>query len=93
MAGLHYTAIVKGERLLELPEEAEALRLQPGEEVSITLDRNGEERTVLPNERMLAVMRRIAERQKGRPYTDGTDTLRLLREARAGAMYGDDLTG
>lgn len=45
---------------------------------------------VKPNEQMLAILREIAERQKDRPYTDGSDTMRLLREARAGAMYDLD---
>ncbi|MDQ2688230.1 MAG: hypothetical protein M3Y28_10225 [Armatimonadota bacterium] len=47
---------------------------------------------VKPNEQMLAILREIAERQKDLPYTDGSDTIRLLREARAGAMYDLDPT-
>jgi hypothetical protein len=48
------------------------------------------EAAVSPNEGMLAALRGIAERQQGRRKTDGSDTLRLIREARAGAMYGYD---
>lgn len=37
-------------------------------------------------------LRRIAELRQGMPMTDGSDTQRLLREARAGAMYGYEPT-
>ena len=40
-----------------------------------------------PNEGMLAALHEIAERQKGRRHTDGSETDRLLREGRAGAMW------
>src|SRR5690348_5082832 len=40
------------------------------------------------NEQALSVMRQIAERHKGRRTTDDSNTMRLLREARAGAAYG-----
>lgn len=45
-----------------------------------------------PNEKGLAIMRAITERQKGRRYTDPADTPRLLKEARGGAMYGCEPT-
>ncbi len=45
---------------------------------------------VQPNEAMLEAMRKIEERSKDMPFTSGEDTQRLLREARAGAMYGYD---
>ncbi len=86
MAIAHFVATVKEERLLELPKEADALHLQPGEEVSIMLDRNSKEQTVKPNEKGLAAMREIAERQKNRPYAEGSDVVKLVRDARAGAM-------
>lgn len=93
MATVHYTAKVKEECLLELPEDAQALGLQPGDEVSITLDPNNDvSEAVKPNEKMLAILQQIQERQKDRPYTDGSDTLRLIHEARAGAAYGYDPT-
>ena len=44
------------------------------------------------NYRMLEVMRRIVERDKDRPLTAGDDTQKLLREARAGGMYGYEPT-
>ena len=43
---------------------------------------------VLPNEGMLAALREIAKLQEGMRETSGEDTQRLLREARAGGMYG-----
>ena len=45
---------------------------------------------VSPNEGMLAALREIAERQQGRRHTDGSETERLLREGRAGAMWGHE---
>lgn len=41
-----------------------------------------------PNQGMLEVMSRIAARNKGKPLTSGADTLKILREARAGRMFG-----
>ncbi len=94
MTTVHYIAKVKGGRLLELPEEAQALGLQPGEEVSVSVNRNNRETntTFPPNEKGLAAMREIAERQKNQPSTEGSDVVKLIREARTGAMYGYDLT-
>ncbi len=45
-----------------------------------------------PNYGMLEALRRVAERSKDMPFTSGDDTLRLLREARAGAMFGYEPT-
>jgi hypothetical protein len=94
MATAHYTAKVKESRLLELPEEAQELGLQPGEEVMVSVDRNGivESATFPPNEKGLAAMREIAKRQQGARHTEGANSLKLLHEARAGAMYGYDPT-
>ncbi len=41
-----------------------------------------------PNEQALAILALIAERQQGRRETSGEDTQRLIREGRAGGMYG-----
>lgn len=94
MAIVHFTAKVKDSRTLELPKEAQELGLQPGEEVMISVERNGIEAaaTFPPNEKGLAAMREIAERQKGLRHTDDTNSLKLLHEARAGAMYDYDPT-
>ncbi len=55
MAIVHYTAKVKESRLLELPEEVQELGLQPGEEITISVERNGIEAsaTFPPNEKGL----------------------------------------
>lgn len=45
-----------------------------------------------PNYAMLEALRRISERSKDMPYTSGEDTQRILREARAGAMFGYEPT-
>ena len=94
MAAIHYTAKVKESRLLELPEEAQVLGLKPGEEVSVSVDRDSIETSAPfpPNEKGLAAMREITERQKGARPTDGSNSLKLLHETRAGAMYGYEPT-
>jgi hypothetical protein len=58
------------------------------------VDRNGSEdaQAFPPNEKMLAILRGIEESHKERSSTSGVDTDRLLREARAGAMFGYDPT-
>ena len=64
------------------------LGLQAGQELVVTVDREGgEAATSVPNEKGLAAMREIAERQKDRPCAEGSDVVKLVREARAGAMY------
>lgn len=45
MAAIHYTARAKDNRTMELPEEAQALGLKPGDEVHIFVSQNGVERT------------------------------------------------
>ena len=72
MATVHYTAKVKNSRLLELPEEAQELGLKPGEEVSVSVDRNGIEATATfpPNEQALQMMRDLIKLQEGMKETD-----------------------
>ncbi len=41
-----------------------------------------------PNEAMLRAIEKVAKAQEGMRLTSGEGTQRLLREARAGAMYG-----
>jgi hypothetical protein len=43
-----------------------------------------------PNTKALAALRTIADNQKNRAYSDGSNTQRLIREARSGAMYDCD---
>ena len=88
MPVVHYTAKVKGRHLIELPEEA--MELHPGELVliSIELEDADKNASFSANEKGLAIMREIAELQKDMPYSSGENTLKLLHEARDGAMYG-----
>ena len=44
-----------------------------------------------PNKGMLQVVRQVTEDQKDMKWTSGDDTQRLLREARDGGMFGDEL--
>lgn len=93
MATVHYTAVVKEGRLLELPDEADALELKPGDQVEIILNQNGvEESALTASERGLEIMRLLAERHKVRRVTDNSNTAKLLREARGGAAYGYEPT-
>ena len=59
---------------------------------SVDRSSNEKEQAFPPNEKMLAILKGIEESHKGRPFTSGVDSDRLLREARAGAMFGDDIT-
>ena len=43
-----------------------------------------------PNEKALVALRQIAKMQEGMRETDGLQTDRILRDGRAGGMYGDD---
>lgn len=45
-----------------------------------------------PNEQALAMLRDLVKLQEGMKETDGSQTDRLLREARAGGLYGLDPT-
>lgn len=90
MTMIHYMAEVKAGLLLALPTEAEELHLKPGDKVHIQLARDTDETPPVPNEGMLAALRTITERQKGQRYTDSSDTDRMLREGRAGVMWGQD---
>ena len=40
------------------------------------------------NERLMAAMKRIEVRSAGKRLTPGQDTVRIIREGRAGGMYG-----
>ena len=89
MTMVHYTVEVKSGLLLALPAEAAELHLKPGDKVHIQLAHEIQE--TLParsNEGMLAALGVISERQEGHRYTDASDTDSILREGRAGAMWG-----
>jgi hypothetical protein len=89
MALVHYTATVRPDRLLELPPEAHRLT-QPGQQIAIELEDTPAPAAPKPNEGMLSFLKLIEERHRDRPYTDGSNTQRLIDEARGGAMYGYD---
>ncbi len=42
-----------------------------------------------PNREMLEALRKVAERSKNMPVSSDEDTLKLIREARSGGMFGD----
>jgi hypothetical protein len=91
MTLVHYDAEVKPGLMLALPSEAKELHLKPGDKVSIHLEVNGDLAPVtLPNEGMLSALRAISGRQKGQRYTDASNSDQMLKEARAGAMWGSD---
>jgi len=48
--------------------------------------------TFPPNEQALAMIRDLVKLQEGMKETDGSQTERLLREARSGGMYGIEPT-
>ena len=42
-----------------------------------------------PNYEMLEALRKVSERSKNMPVSADEDTLKLIREARSGGMFGD----
>ncbi len=42
-----------------------------------------------PNYEMLEALRKVSERSKNMPVSSDKDTLKLIREARSGGMFGD----
>jgi hypothetical protein len=94
MGAIHYIAKAKDSLLLELPEEAGVLGIRAGDVVSVILEQAREVTGNMPrNEQGLAALAEIASRQEGRRHTDGSQTEQIIREGRAGAMYGIDTTG
>ncbi len=43
-----------------------------------------------PNEGMLEALRKVRERNKNMPESSDEDTLKMIREARSGGMFGDE---
>ena len=41
-----------------------------------------------PNYEMLEALRKVSERSKNMPVSSDVDTLKLIREARSGGMFG-----
>lgn len=42
-----------------------------------------------PNEAMLEALRKVSERSEDMPVSADDDTLKMIREARSGGMFGD----
>ena len=61
-------------------------------ETSEVSDAETTETAPTPNYAMLEALRKVSERSKDMPFTSGDDTLKMLREARAGAMFGYEPT-
>ena len=61
-----------------------------GKQVRLTVINEATEQSQAPqpNEAMLRAIEKVAKAQEGMRFTSGEDTQRLLRQARAGAMYG-----
>ncbi len=57
-----------------------------GKQVRVTIVEQAP--AVQPNLVMQEALRKVAARNQGKPLTSGADTQRLLREARAGRMWG-----
>ncbi len=93
MTLVHYIAKVREGRLLELPQEAQYLLPAAGQEIEIHIDNTPDSMSARrPNEAGLAALRLVAEIQKGMPESDPSQTDRIIREGRAGAMYGYSAT-
>jgi hypothetical protein len=84
----HYIAKVIDDRRLELPQGALKLA-RPGQEIEIDLEDTGTQRPLASYLSMSTALDRIAEMSKDMPYTDSSETLSLIRDARAGGMYAD----
>jgi hypothetical protein len=83
-----YAAVVKEGLLLELPEEAQMLHLLPGQTIRVQVDTPNP--TAPKPSEMLDIVRFFEENREGRPYTVASDMMALIKEARSGAMYGDE---
>lgn len=68
-------------------EELTGKRLKVIVETDAPTDMTGIPIVAPPNEGMLAALREIAERQKGRRQTEG-DSVAIIRHGRSGPLYG-----
>ena len=95
MAAITFLARVEENGILTLSQEVQAeLGVKTGDEVRVSVARETIENGALPplNVGMLAALEQIKVRQQDRRSISGEDTQRLLRQARAGGMYGLDAT-
>ena len=49
-----------------------------------------EEQKIKPNEKALAVIQKVIDRQKNMRETSGESAVSIIRRGRAGEMYGDE---
>lgn len=61
----------------------------PNQRFRLTALTSEDEAGHAPNEEVLAMLRDVGAMKAGMQATDGAETDRFLKEARAGAMYGD----
>lgn len=71
----------------EITKHAQSL---VGKKVRLTVLDDEAQPKSQPNEGMLEALRKIKERHKDMPESSGKDTLKIIREARSGGMFGDD---
>ncbi len=61
-----------------------------GKKVRVTVLEDEPQQKAKPNEGMLEALRKIKERHKNMPESSGEDTLKMIREARSGGMFGGE---
>jgi hypothetical protein len=61
-----------------------------GKKVRVTVLEDEPQTKAQPNEGMLEALRKIKERHKNMPESSGEDTLKMIREARSGGMFGGE---
>ncbi len=71
----------------EITEHAKSL---VGKKVRVTVLEDEPIAKPKPNEGMLEALRKVRERNKNMPESSGEDTLKMIREARSGGMFGDE---
>ena len=71
----------------EITEHAQSL---VGKKVRVTVLEDAPEPKAKPNEGMLEALRKIKERHKNMPESSDKDTLKMIREARSGGMFGGE---
>lgn len=61
-----------------------------GRRVRVTILDEEPKHNSQPNEGMLEALRKIKERHKNMPESPGEETLKMIRKARSGGMFGDE---
>jgi hypothetical protein len=84
----YYTARVADDLRLVLPQGAQR-HLSPGQEIAIELVDVAAERNGTPNEAVLAMLSDLQQMKENMQESDPSNTDRIIREGRNGAMYGE----